>query len=264
MKSSFRLPRAGVPLLIGFVAAVAFHALFLAYHKLRQSRLTPPAQLPSRDNTPELLQFSRQPAPLTTFEVLPLPKASLLPPPPSPDLLAPLGPSRSRQGTGVEPQRSSTKSRVAQGKRSPNVALQQRKPGGQRQYSPALEPRLETSDWALAEEQLRNFVEHYPGSPQEGKANAQDFSEPDSAQQEAYHKLWTLAQPRQLPTQPSTEDATKLAIEIRQLPLQQSRADDLEIRHRQIVVLNGEILLFWLDGQQLWILRSPRDLSSTS
>jgi hypothetical protein len=38
----------------------------------------------------------------------------------------------------------------------------------------------------------------------------------------------------------------------------------LEIRHRHIVVLNGEILLFWLDGQQLWILRSPRDLSSTS
>ena len=264
MKSSFRLPRAGVPLLIGFVAAVAFHALFLAYHQLRQSRLTPPARLPSRDNTPELLQFSRQPAPLSTFEVLPLPKASLLPPPPPPDLLAPLGPSRGRQGSGAEPSRPMKKTRVAQGKGSFKVALQQRKPEGHRQQSPPLAPRLETADWALAVEQLRTFMELHPASALDGKANAQDFSEPDPAQQQAYQKLWNLAQPRQRPIEPSAEGSAKLAIEIRQLPLQQTRADDLEIRHRQIVVLNDEILLFWLDGQQLWILRSPRDLSSTS
>ena len=264
MKPTFRLPRVGVPLLISFVAAVVFHALFLAYHQLRQSRLTPPARLPSRDNTPELLQFSRQPAPLSTLEVLPLPKASFLPPPLSPDLLAPLGPSRGRQPSGPAPSRAPKKPRVIQGKASSKVALHQRKPGGPRQQSPALLPRLENSLLAEAAEQLRAFVELHPGSPQEGKANAQDFSEPDSAQQQAYRKLWNLAQPSQLPSEPSIEDAIKLAIEIRQLPMKDSRVDDLEIRHRQIVVLNDEILLFWLDGQQLWILKSPRNLPSTS
>jgi hypothetical protein len=264
MKPTVRQPWAGFPLLIGFVAAVALHALLLAYHQLRQSRSIPPALLPSRDNTPELLQFSRQPAPLTTLEVLPLPKASLLPPPPSPEVLAPLGPSRGRLGTGADTPRSSKKPRVGQGKRAPKVALKQRKLGSQPQNSTGLAPRLETSDWAPAVEQLRAFVELHRGSPQDGKANAQTFSELDPAQQEAYQKLWNLAQPLQLPSEPSTEDGTKLAIELRELPLQQSRADDLQIGHRQIVVLKGEILLFWLDGQQLWILRSPRDLAPTS
>lgn len=182
------------PLLVGFLCALALHALLLSYLQLRRSRESQPPSLQSRDNTPELLQFSSQPAPLTTLDLLPLPKASPLPPPPLPALTSrkPLD-ARPKKGVGKNDSRkSSTKPDRSGRKPSPSRPVT-----AQVQARPSEKPE----DLTLAREQLRSFVrQQQQPSPspvstfQEGEG-PRDLREGEPEVLEAYQTLWKLAQP---------------------------------------------------------------------
>lgn len=266
MKRSFDLPSRWSPLLFAFGLALALHALLLSYLHLKRSRQIPEPSLQSKDNSPELLQFSSQPTPLISLDRLSLPKASVLPPPPA-NLLAPLQPSRAGGKKGSLPAASSAKTHrpLPVGQASRQLAQQKR---------PSLRPRgsatlalssLALEDWNLALKQLR--AAHEPLDSPSG-AKDEDTLPPvlsglEASRREAYLALWGRALPQLIP--PSLKSLAQEGspvIEVRRLPLEQSQTDELEVQHRQMLDLGDQLLLFWVEGKQLWLFRSMRDPAS--
>lgn len=270
MRIPLRIPQRFHPLVMALLAAMALHALLLSYVQLKRSKTAPTQPLRSRDNTPELLQFSSQPAPLTTLDVLPFQKASNLPPPPPHDLLSPLRPSpklpsqqRLRTGPRAKVSRAAKLlipkrlSSVGSGTRPSDRLSSERQDG-----------------WDVTLQQFRTFRQpsgpsaaNLPGEPpddplERGEGPLNVLTDLDAAQQMGYQRLWSLARPSlSTPKLKPPGDPGDPAIEIRSLPLNDQLDSNLEIRHRLIVVLQEKAYLFWLDDQKnLWILQAKRDL----
>lgn len=280
MKRLVRLADGTSPLLVAFLAAVAVHGLVFSFLHLKRDKQVAAPSLLSRDNTPELLRLASQPAPLTTVDVLPLPKASVLPPPPS-GLLSPLRQSRasSRRGGGLTsgrpsttlpgPSRKTTQRLVAP---KPGPSLNRESPATSVSPNQALPEEV-----TLARETLRAFQNRHltlsqasspnpanlPGRQRDVHLQPKVVSPVEPSLQEAYQALWTSARPVIQPIRSTGSlETAKGSIEIRQLPLEQYRGKNLEVHHQQIVILPDNILLFWLDGETLWLLQSPRDASA--
>lgn len=264
------------PLLMAFGLACALHGLFLSYLHLQRSRQVPLESLQSRDNTPELLQFSSQTTSTPPLAVLPLPKASTLPPPPA-NLLAPLRPSTATSKTkGVALPSSTNKPRVANRPKDLVQRSFQKRPA--LKGSPLasnLPASLSRQDWTVAVQQLRAFQSHgqasppsfppessgSPASTEDGDPIHSVLSPLEPAQQEAYLSLWERARP--LPAIPKSKPLAPTglpAIEVRQIPFEQTQAKDLQIQHRQLVVVGDQVLLFWIDGREVWLFRSLRQI----
>jgi hypothetical protein len=44
---------------------------------------------------------------------------------------------------------------------------------------------------------------------------------------------------------------------VRDLPLNQARRSGANIQHRRLVRLDDGVLLFWVEGSTVWLVRSP-------
>ena len=270
----------GGVLVIGCVAAVSLHALLLTYLQIRGGNSSGSGVSRGRDNTPELLQFSSQPAPTVSFDGLPLPKSSLLPPPPG--LLSPLRSARAAKG-GLQPPGIATR---GQGKASSSVNSTVLSPHGGLAKQAGQGSRLAAvghptaskgadsqADWDMAVEQLRewmrqertaaSFAEPFDASDaKDGQPRVRMALEPSL--QQVYQTLWQRAQP--LAPQPLGRDSGKktLDMEVRQASLRQVRAGAVSIRHGEFVILPDYVQLFWLQGESLFILQSPRKFSAST
>ncbi|MFM7641164.1 MAG: hypothetical protein ACKO45_06390 [Cyanobium sp.] len=269
MKPTLRLPSDRVRLLLGFVIALALHGLALSFLQLKRSRERPPQILISRDNTPELLQFASQASAPSSFPGLTLPKATVLPPPPS-NLFTPRQPALA--GTKTVKVKASSQPKLKQ-PRIPTkgrLKLAQRRP-------PAFE---RSGDWQLlAVQHLRRFQrqEQETGvvAASESLPDASDLERlealepgtqgPVSPQPENYQALWNRSQLQSPDAWQKVLAANPgPAIEVRQLPVEQSKEIGAHIKHRQIVVLGPQVILFWIDGSRLWMLQSARTQASRS
>ncbi|MEB3242908.1 MAG: hypothetical protein VKO44_04660 [Cyanobacteriota bacterium] len=71
--------------------------------------------------------------------------------------------------------------------------------------------------------------------------------------------LWNQAAPwRQATGAKDTAKGGTEAMDIRRLVLQPQQSLEPAIQHQQFVVGQDSIMLLWLDGQKLWLLRSGR------
>lgn len=263
MKGSLSLPAGMVPLLVACLTATALHGLLLSFHQLKRARSSPPAPiLQSRDNTPELLQFASQPAPLTSLESIPLPKASVLPPPPPADLLQPLVAQR---GPASPAKKASTPA-----VKNPRVRIISRAtvPAQGRTSSPGVSSPVTGEPLANALQQLRVLQEREASLPSKGlqEATAQQEGKGDAGlpvavsaeQQEAFQELWKTARPPQQTSLKGLPESEIAGVEIRQLPLRQDKKSIFEFRHQQVLRLKETLVLLWIDGETLWLLQTNR------
>lgn len=236
MKTTPAVPKQVQALLMALMSALAFHALVLSYLQLQRHKAPLPEGLQSRDNTPELLQFSSEPAPVSNLELLPLPQASILPPPR-------IQPSAKLSGAKQKIQtRMAPKTRIQTTKKI--------KPD--RRTTPASPPSqaIVPKDFADAVEAIRLF-----------QGTGENPLLP--VQKESYVQLWAQARPHPNEFVAKLEPNLAESIEIRSLSLKQAQNKELVIRHQQFIVMDDRIALFWLDGQRLWILQSVKSPAST-
>jgi hypothetical protein len=249
MKTPPAMPKLVHALLPALMCALALHGLALSYLQLQRNRATLPEALQSRDNTPELLQFSSQPAPVTNLDLLPLPQASILPPP--------------RVQASAKPSVTNKKSQSRRGPNAVTQTVKKIRPGGNAgRVSPPSPPAI-PKDLADAVEAFRHFKGPAEKPSEQRQDNPKTMSTLLPAQQESYEKLWAQARPQ--PTNIIAKldhQLAEMSIEIRSLSLKQAQNRDLPIRHQQFVVLDNRIALFWLDGERLWILQSVNAPSS--
>lgn len=246
MKNSSLLMQRLHALLIPFVSALVLHGLFLSYLQLQRTSRKVPESLQSTDNTPELLQFSSQPAALSNLVVLPIPKARMLPPP------------RIQVTKASKPVRKTGNkiARVVLRKSSPPAPI----PVVPKELVKAVEGlrmfRGSAERLRLSSEKPSTSQEKQPGSPTPSSLNP--------AEQASYHRLWNDArpQPRQTLLMLSRQLADQ-SLDIRSLPLKQAQNRGLPVEHQQILVLDDRVALFWLDGQRLWILQTLNDSAPT-
>ncbi|MFN5464472.1 MAG: hypothetical protein ACK40D_10975 [Cyanobacteriota bacterium] len=267
MKRTLRLPSGRAGLLLGFVIAFSLHGLALSYLQLKRSRERPPQTLTSRDNTPELLQFGSQAYAPTSLSVLPLPKASVLPPPPSNPL-----PHR-------QPPLAGGKTVKMKASSQPKVKQRRAQTQGRLKLVQRMSPASERSgEWQLlAVQHLRRFQRQEQetavavGSESLQAASDQEnvadpvLQVPASPPPEAYQALWNRSQPQSPVTWQQILTAHPgPAIEVRHLPIAQSKNIAAPVEHRQIVAMGSQIILFWIDGSRLWMLQSARRQASPS
>lgn len=228
-------------LLLGFVLAVVVHSLAFSFLHLRLSHRKLPVPLRSRDNTPELLQFSSQPIPVTTIGVLPLPKPRLLPPPTS-------SVAEQKIPSGSNGRRLAKNHQSRVNKHSVQHQMSR--------ISTMLTPPVRTQtprDLLQAVEELRafkhrNLLNHETGQ----ESDQQEIPKALPIEQQILvESLWSEARP--LSVKPGD------GIQIRQLTPKKVQQTALPFHHRQMVVLQNRLNLFWIEGQNYWILRSDED-----
>jgi hypothetical protein len=234
--------RGAGPLGLALLAAVLLHALWLAEAQLRQRRQPTPTRLERADDTPELLVFSRQPPEPLGLETVPLPPPEAIPPPPP--LLPKLGDATPK---GAAPPRRPGKAPVAIGKRpatapraTPRLAAV---PGSGRRPGP---PPLPPLPVATPLEALREALRRGPDSPPpplEGPAL------------QSWRTLWQSGDPN--PAPPPAWAARPAEAEVRRLPLARARAEGVEVESGRLLRLDDQLLLLWIEGDQLWLLRLP-------
>ena len=77
---------------------------------------------------------------------------------------------------------------------------------------------------------------------------------PEGSAQQPYQALWESARPET--GGPAGSAALPLSLERRSLPLAQARRGGLPFSHGEGVLLGDQLMLFWVQGDQLWLLRS--------
>lgn len=270
------------------LAAVLLHSLVLALLHLQRQRLKPAAasalgDARPVDDTPELLRFSRHQSEGGTPAIVPLPGFDQLPPPPPPTEAPPASAGASAKPSGssdFKPRQPGPRSQVG------NVATQPQRrasvarhggagSGGQARALPELESP------AVLLERLRRLalepgeVRPAPtpavgGSPssrsesrrgQGSDATGRSAGElgplllrPEAAAQQPYQALWDGARPEM--TGPAGVGTLPGLLERRSLPLAQARRGGLPINHGEGVLLGDQLLLFWIQADQLWLLRA--------
>ncbi|MEB3335738.1 MAG: hypothetical protein VKP70_12230 [Cyanobacteriota bacterium] len=256
MKRGIPLKGRGAPLVVACLAALTVHALGLALLHGRRTGPERPAAFATRDNSPELLQWSSQPAPLPNLEVLPLPKSAVLPPPP--DRLPAL---RRPSGAGGPPQqRSGRRAKGPGGPPGPARSGRGRQ-GRQGASAPPSGPQAagfkeggdSAEDWSLALEQLAAVARRETPRADEGDDRPPGRLALEPSAREAYQALWSQGRPYRVPL--AALEPTG-AVAARQVSLGQIRAAALPIRHGEAIVLPGEVLLVWLQGERVLLLRS--------
>lgn len=273
---------------LSLLAAVLVHLLALAGWQMARRRLPAPEGLRAADDTPILLQFSREEPLAQEAGSIPLPPAATLPPPnaglpPAPTTLpgkasGPAPAARATQGTSaavskpgaprasarlVRPRGSGTPAAPAPAAPVPPVL------GAGSPARLALEKALQDARGTSAE------IAHEPGretkaDPRGGGANPGPEAEgrpaggdqaPTPAGGTALRatpadlRLWGLA--RTSRPSPGPLDGLPAGLAIRDLPLNQARRSGANIQHRRLVRLDDGVLLLWVEGSTVWLVRSP-------
>jgi hypothetical protein len=226
------------PLTLALLVALLGHGLWLAHAQLRQRRQPVPQALRSRDDSPELLVFSRLPPEPLTPPAIPLPAADNLPPPPPLPDQASTSVSRPPVSRPSLPRPSISKSSAR--KASPSTVAAT-KPAAIRPKPPLpTGPREEKPPSPLARLQ---------------EARRQGPVRLQGEKLQSWQGLWQAAESDASP--PAELDSRGEEIELRHIPLARARADGLEPVHGEVLRLDNHLLLAWIDGSQLWLLRAP-------
>jgi hypothetical protein len=265
-------------LLFGFFVALSLHIVFFSYASMRrryQAETAPIVKI--KDNTPALLEFSSLSSSADHLENLAFPKATLLPPPVAvlPSLEgprsgkspAPLYRSRQRSRVSVKPSRQ---------KRS--LSLRGSKEVGEEALSTSLEdlrslPSLfgpNAQEWSAALENLHRLRKK--GQSAEIRSEISETITPislakdnslsllkrvDSTEHDRYLALWNQARPVALQ---GTEQTflQKLTVQVRQTSLKNVRAQDVNLRHGQVIALRDGLLLLWINGDHIYLVFAPQ------
>jgi len=281
---------------LSLLAAVLVHLLALAGWQIVRRRQPPPVGLRAADDTPMLLQFSREEPLAQEPGSIPLPPAAPLPPAiggQAPIPTAFPGRERGPGKTDTEPSRQATAAQTTQGKAGA-------RPGAPRARSRLMRPKVGGTQGAPtsvaplplalgAGSPARLALEK--GLHDAGSANAQEAREPGRDEKadprsgggttglELAGKAsgGDLAQPSgggaapragaadlrlwtlAKPSRPAPGSLQGLPAElaIRELTLSQARGSGADIRHRRLVRLDDGLLLLWVEDDTLWLVRSP-------
>jgi hypothetical protein len=259
------------PLLLALLVALLGHALWLAHAQLRQRREPVPQALRSRDDSPELLVFSRlPPEPLTTAP-FPLPPDSSLPPPPPPPL-----PSQSSPAAGAPPEAPGPTAgeSPAQGSgkgsgkgrgRTPAAKTAAAKTAAARPAATKPADRKTATVSPVAVKTVATARAPQPAEPREEAATAPLRRLQEARRQgpvrlqgeklQSWRSLWQAAEADASP--PAALDPRGGEVELRRIPLARARADGLDPSHGEVLRLDDHLLLAWIEGSQLWLLRAP-------
>lgn len=74
-------------------------------------------------------------------------------------------------------------------------------------------------------------------------------------QLQSWRSLWQAAEPD--PSPPAALEGRGEESELRRIPLARARADGIDPSHGEVLRLDDHLLLAWIDGGQLWLLRAP-------
>jgi hypothetical protein len=80
----------------------------------------------------------------------------------------------------------------------------------------------------------------------------------DSSLGEGYQALWKEAKSQVTLPPLSDSQATMGPVDVRQVSWRNVRASELPIRHGQLLLLADKLLLFWLQGDHLYLLQTTR------
>lgn len=237
------------PLTLALLVALLGHGLWLAHAQLHQRRQPLPQALRSRDDSPELLVFSRLPPEPITPAPIPLPdEDNLPPPPPLPDQTSS---SVSRPSISKPVAGKSFRSRIAGAKPAAirpkvSVAAAAKPPAARPAIPPAQPPQPPP---APMEEAPPSLLRRLQEARRQGPVRLQ------GEKLQSWRSLWQAAEIDAFP--PSALESRGEAIELRRIPLARARADGLEPGHGEVLRLDDHLLLAWIEGSQLWLLRAP-------
>ncbi len=272
--------------------AVGAHALWLSGSSLTAKPRPPAPRLPVTDNTPELLRFSsgaRQPvalaASLSTID-LPFGNSLPLPPPPPPPLeagqvtprrsAAPAAPAprnaagsagRSGLAWGVPPAASAGLPASA-AYALELVAQLHSKAGAAAAKSAASNSAASSSvastgagPDAAAPPTAADRPAKAEGQKAAGAALARRHLRLDANADRSYRLLWDTGAPAS--NRPEILSDLPEAVELRRLPLAAAQAMGLSQPHGVSVQSPTGLLLLWVQGDQLWLIRQPAGSNRT-
>jgi len=284
------------------LAAVLIHLLALAGWQMVRRRQPQPPSLRAADDTPILLQFSREEPEAQDGGSIPLPPAAPLPPPQgieTPGQPAPTGPAAGPGTASTLPGRAeatgnSGKEKVAPSPRAGAARTPARQARAKGVGTPGTPPAAAAPPLALGagsaarvalEKGLQDArppaAEEVQGAAKEAKKDAKTeqrnggtnpgpegearssggdpgrTSAGGSIQQAspAEQRLWNLARPGR--TTAGSREGLPPGVTVRELPLSQARSSGADISHRRLVRLDDGVLLIWLEGSTVWLVRSP-------
>lgn len=273
---------------LSLLAAVLVHLLALAGWQMARRRQPAPEGLRAADDTPILLQFSREEPLAQEKESIPLPPAATLPPPnvglpPEPTTLpgkasgpaVAARPTPGKSAAGSRPSAPSASSRPvpprgsgtaatstaaapvppALGAGSParlaleKALLDARGSGAEVTNEPGREPRADPRGGGGT-----------PGPEVEGRPAGGDQARTPAGSaapraNPADLRLWGLAKTSR--PSPGPLEGLPAGLAVRDLPLNQARRSGANIQHRRLVRLDDGVLLFWVEGSTVWLVRSP-------
>jgi len=286
-----RLGRVGT-LWVGCVVALFLHGLVLSLPQWRERPHSEPERLQSRDNTPELLQFTSQAAQTGLGERVTSPGIPQLPPPKQGQAVAVTaptresGPSKTGRATRLQTRNPSAPPSVALGgdgrrstlRRSQRWPMSRDRRGdGKASKSDHQIGNEVSNDWRTAMERLQaigrqslSSLEGAKGS--EGStptaaslAMAEDKGvirlDPNSSLGLAYQSLWNDATPQRI-LAPEESGRPISGVEVRQVSWRKVRVAELPIRHGQILIMADKTFLFWLQNDLLYFLQDSQSAQS--
>ncbi len=270
-------------LALAMLVAVVGHALWLAHAELRLRRQPLPRALRSRDDSPELLEFSRLPPESLAPAPIPLPPEEASPPPPLPERGSATSnaTAKPREKAAAQPAPPSSIPRAA----SPRAAS----PGGvspggvSRVTKPvAIKPPVDKAPAKKSAASKPPASKPAGGRTAVAQPTATRFQPPRQGEEpsltplrrledarrsglarlqggmlKSWRSLWQEAEAQAGASPPSALAERSEEIELRRIPLARARADGLEPSHGEVLRLDDHLLLAWIDGSQLWLLRAP-------
>jgi hypothetical protein len=254
-------------LLLPLLAALAAHGLWLSWAQLQENqqrrRLQATGPLP-RDNTPELLRFSRQAGLTPGLATVALPPAATLPPPTAGvSATRAAGASALRAAASLDrpPKPSQPRAAAAAARRGGGVPKPALARGAAPPRSDAEVSDAEASNADADKEeavltvlqQLRRQLGPAAGAP----AAAPPPPRLEGPTAAAYRRLWNGSQP----ARPGGSALAGLpaGVESRRANRTLLQRLKLSTGHRQAVVLDEHLLLFWQEEGDTWLLRLPLD-----
>ena len=257
----WRLPGEQPALACALLAATAVHLLGLAAAQLRQARPLPSPL--ARDDTPELLVFSRQQSLEPAMPSLAIAALDQLPPPPPPPL-EPAPPSASTPRPSAAPamQRSPGPRPAAQprAQRPParSAMVVARGAAGHSSSRPgtsaraSLTPRQEASLASAVQALERSeAAEANHAGAQASEAGWPPALKPGPEELAFWRRLWQRA------STVAVASGLPAASELRQVQPSEDEAEQLQPSRKLVINLGERRLLVWLEGRTWMLLQGP-------
>lgn len=281
---------------LSLLAAVLVHLLALAGWQIVRRRQPAHEWLRAADDTPILLQFSREEPLAQEAGSIPLPPAAALPPPiggEAPASTALPGKSSGPGRPGAVPSPQAAAARTTQGKAgarpgAPRASARLVRPKGKGTPgapTPAAPLSLALGAGSPARLALEKGLDDVksgsaevspepgrdekaeprsgggsPGPEAEARASGGDLARTPAGgsplrASPADRRLWSLARTNR--PAPGSLEGLPAELAVRELPLSQARSSRAEIRHRRLVRFDDGVLLVWVEGSTVWLIRAP-------